>query len=232
MPSLPQGEEKPAAVRKMFDRVAPQYDRVNSLMTLGLDQRWRRRVIRQLRLRPSDTVLDVACGTGDFAALALGRTPRVIGVDFSSGMLARAHSRLGGRAVLVNGDVLRLPLRSGSVTVAVCGFALRNVVAIGSLFAELARILAPGGRLALLEVDRPKNPVVRAGHSLYFDRLVPLVGRVLSDRAAYRYLPDSVAYLPPEEELLALLRSAGFSSVRKESYLLGAIQAITARAPA
>jgi demethylmenaquinone methyltransferase/2-methoxy-6-polyprenyl-1,4-benzoquinol methylase len=215
----------------MFDRIAPRYDRMNRLLTGRLDQRWRRDLVRALRVGRSDTVLDLACGTGDFAELcrALGAT--VIGLDFSRGMLAAARSRLGAQVDLVQGDALRLPLADASVDVAVSGFALRNFAALPPVFAELARVLRPGGRLGLLEVDRPRNAVVRAGHSLYFDRAVPLLGRLLADGAAYSYLPKSTVYLPPEPELLAMLEGVGFTGVRKQKVLLGAGQVIMANRP-
>lgn len=230
-PELPSAAEKPRAVQAMFDRIAPRYDRMNRLLTGRLDQRWRRDLVRALRVGRSDTVLDLACGTGDFAELcrALGAT--VIGLDFSRGMLAAARSRLGAQVDLVQGDALRLPLADASVDVAVSGFALRNFAALPPVFAELARVLRPGGRLGLLEVDRPRNAVVRAGHSLYFDRAVPLLGRLLADGAAYSYLPKSTVYLPPEPELLAMLEGVGFTGVRKQKVLLGAGQVIMANRP-
>jgi demethylmenaquinone methyltransferase/2-methoxy-6-polyprenyl-1,4-benzoquinol methylase len=215
----------------MFDRIAPRYDRMNRLLTGRLDQRWRRDLVRALRVGRSNTVLDLACGTGDFAELCRARGATVIGLDFSGGMLAAARSRLGRSVDLVQGDALRLPLADASVDVAVSGFALRNFAALPPVFAELARVLRPGGRLGLLEVDRPRNAVVRAGHSLYFDRAVPLLGRLLADGAAYSYLPKSTVYLPPEPELLAMLEGVGFTGVQKKKVLLGAGQVIMANRP-
>jgi demethylmenaquinone methyltransferase/2-methoxy-6-polyprenyl-1,4-benzoquinol methylase len=215
----------------MFDRIAPRYDRMNRLLTGRMDQRWRRDLVRALRVGPGDTVLDLACGTGDFAELCRARGADVIGVDFSGGMLAAARARLGAGVELVQGDALRLPLGEASVDVAVSGFALRNFASLPPVFAELARVIRPGGRLGLLEVDRPRNALVRAGHSLYFDRAVPLLGRLLADRAAYSYLPKSTVYLPPEAELRAMIEGAGFVKVRKRTVLLGAGQVIMAHRP-
>jgi len=211
----------------MFDQIAPGYDRMNRILTGRMDQRWRKRLIQRLAVSDDDRLLDLACGTGDFAAMALLRTPDVIGVDFARVMLERAQQRLPGLP-LVQADALRLPLADESITVAVSGFALRNFVAIPPVLAELARVMKPGGRLGLLEVDRPANPVVRWGHAFYFGRVVPLVGGLLSDSHAYRYLPESAAYLPPQKELVAMLQAAGFHHIRKESPMLGAIQAVTA----
>lgn len=226
---LPPPEEKARAVRHMFDRIAPGYDRVNRVMTGRRDQAWRRELIRRLRVTDADSVLDLACGTGDFAQIAREFTPHVTGLDFARVMLRGARQRHITGVEWVQGDALRLPLRTGSMTVAVSGFALRNFTAIPPVFAELARALRPGGRIGLLEVDRPRNPVFRTGHSVYFNRVVPLIGGALtSERDAYRYLPASAAYMPPEAELLQMLRDAGFERVRKQSHMLGAAQAITA----
>lgn len=225
--ALPAPEDKAIAVRRMFDQIAPGYDRMNRILTGRMDQRWRTRLIQRLAVTADDRVLDLACGTGDFAAMALGRTSDVIGVDFARLMLKRAHQRLQCLPLL-QADALRLPLADSSITVAVSGFALRNFVAIPPVLAELARVMKPGGRLGLLEVDRPANLAVRWGHAFYFGRVVPLIGGLLSDSHAYRYLPESAAYLPNQGELVAMLQAAGFHHIRKESPMLGAIQAVTA----
>lgn len=228
MTVLPPPEEKALAVRRMFDRIAPRYDRMNRLLTGTLDQRWRRSMVRALRIGPGDIVLDLACGTGDLAQLAAARGARVIGLDYASQMLALAAARGIPGVELVRGDALRLPLAAGSVTAVVSGFALRNFTAIPQVLGEVARVLAPGGRLGLLEVDQPRNPVLRAGHAFYFDRVVPFIGGLLSDRDAYTYLRDSTVYLPPEDELLAMVREAGFPRVKKRRHLGGAAQSILA----
>ena len=212
----------------MFDRIAPRYDRVNRLMTFNADQRWRKDLVQRLRIGPGDRVLDLACGTGDFAMLCRARGAEVVGLDFSRGMLVAAAGRNGHSASWVQGDGLRLPLADGAFTAAVSGFALRNFVSIQPVFEELARVLKPGARLGLLEVDAPRNRVVAFGHGLYFNHLVPAVGGLISDRRAYQYLPQSTAYLPPEKALLAMLEAAGFTRVRKRSPMAGAIQSITA----
>jgi len=212
----------------MFDRIAPDYDRMNRILTGRSDQRWRRALLDRLHVGPSDRVLDLACGTGDFSELAADRGARVLGLDFAGAMLAVAARRVPA-AQLVRGDALHLPLREGSVSVVVSGFALRNFVSLPPAFAEAARALQPGGRMGLLEVDRPRSGFVRAGHGVYFNRVVPFIGGLLSsDRQAYRYLPESATYLPEEGELLAMLRAAGFSQIVKRRHMFGAIQAITA----
>ncbi len=224
---IPAAPEKRAYVRAMFDRIAPRYDLMNRLLTGGLDQRWRRAALEAARVGPGDRVLDLACGTGDLAELARARGAAVVGIDFSREMLRAAARRCPG-APLVQADALALPFADASASVVTCGFALRNFVSLSAVLRECARVLAPGGRLALLEVDRPERWLVRTGHSLYFDRVVPRIGALLSDRAAYRYLPDSTRYLPPEAELLALIERAGFASAQKRRLLLGSAQLVVA----
>ena len=226
---LPSPAEKAATVRGMFDRISGRYDRVNRLLTFNADRRWRSALIDRLDVSAGDLVLDLACGTGDFAEACRRRGATVVGVDFSRGMLNRAARRVQADIRLVQGDALRLPLTADCVTVAVSGFALRNFVDIPPVFAELARVMAPGARLGLLEVDEPKNALVRIGHGLYFNRAVPLLGGLVSgDRAAYRYLPASAAYLPSQDDLVRALKDAGFRKIRKRSPMFGAIQSIDA----
>jgi len=225
--ALPPDADKQASVRAMFDRIARRYDGLNRLFTAGLDQRWRRLAVGTIGIGPGDRVLDLACGTGDLAELAAKRGARVVGVDFARQMLCGARRRRV-RAALVQADCARLPLPSGFATAAVCGFALRNFVSLPQIFAELARVMAPGGRVALLEVDRPASGWLRAGHSFYFDRVVPLLGGLLSDRHAYAYLPQSTVYMPPTAELLAQLAKAGFRRVARRPLLFGAAQLVTA----
>lgn len=227
MSALPPSADKAASVQAMFDRIAPRYDHLNRLMTLNFDQRWRRDLVRRLGIGPEDDVLDLATGTGDFAEICRAAGASATGLDFSRGMLTAAAGRHESGSWL-QGDALHLPIRDGVFTVVVCGFALRNFVSIPPVLLEVARVLRPGGRIGLLEVDTPRNAVVRAGHSVYFGRIVPRVGSWLGRDSAYRYLPESAVYLPPERELVAMLRAAGFSRIRKRRPMLGAIQSITA----
>lgn len=226
--ALPDAADKAAVVRTMFDRIAPRYDRLNAVLTLRLDRRWRRATIAAADIRPGDRVLDVACGTGDLIELALARGARVVGLDFAAGML-RVAGRRGMGTRLVRGDALALPLPDGSVDALTCAFALRNFVAIPPFLAEAARVLRDGGRVALLEVATPRGAAVRAAHHLYFHRAVPWLGSLLSERAAYAYLPASTTYLPPPEQLIDGMHAAGFAHVRRRALGFGAAQLLSAR---
>ncbi|MFM2076812.1 MAG: hypothetical protein RJA49_702 [Actinomycetota bacterium] len=204
---LPEGEEKVQAVRQMFDTIAPRYDMVNRIMTFRLDVRWRRKAVKMLGLPDGSTVIDLASGTGDLCIDLAKAGMRPISFDLSYGMLAADRSG----SPRVQADILRLPLPDASVDGATCGFALRNLLELPAFFAELSRVVRPGGRIALLDVGVPHNKVVRWGNNIYFGKVVPKIGGLLSDGAAYRYLPKSVAYLPPRDQLVTLLRSAGFA---------------------
>lgn len=222
-PALPEGEAKVRAVRSMFDAIAPRYDLVNRILTFRMDVGWRRRTVESLRLPAGSLVIDLAAGTGDLCNELQERGHRPIGVDLSWGMLAHARTSVS----LVQADALRLPLTTGAAAGATCGFALRNLADLDAFFTELARVVRPGGRVALLEVAQPDNHLLRWGHSIYFERLVPRIGGLLSDAAAYRYLPRSVAYLPPDEALLATLAGAGFAQVDRRLLSGGIAQLIT-----
>lgn len=225
---LPTGQEKFQAVQTMFDQIAPKYDLMNRLMTMGLDQTWRRNGLRAIGVGAGDRVFDIACGTGDLVEMAAATGAEVFGVDFAHGMLSSARRR-GIGAALIQGDAGRLPVPDGAATVVTCGFALRNFVDMAAAIREMGRILAPGGRLLVLEVHEPRNRLLRLGHGFYFQRIVPLLGALLSDREAYAYLPKSVAYLPADDEFFGLFSDAGFTGVQRQPLLFGAAQMITGR---
>ena len=208
----------------MFDTIAPRYDLVNRIMTFGLDRVWRRRAVHALDLGPGASVVDLACGTGDLCQNLLQAGLRPVGVDFSLGMLQHATVSVP----FVQGDATGLPLASGSVDGFVSGFALRNFVSLPDVFSEMARVTRPGGRVALLDVATPASPVLKAGHSVYFGKVVPRIGGALSDPSAYRYLPKSVAYLPAGDGMLEMLSVAGFGAVERQMLSGGITQLITA----
>jgi len=209
---LPQGPEKARTVTAMFDTIAPRYDLVNRIMTMGLDVGWRRRTVASLGLSPGAGVIDLACGTGDLCFALRRRGLRPVGVDLSAGMLAASR----GGVPLVRADVGTLPFDDACFDGATCGFALRNVVDLRCFLAEMARVLRPGARMALLEVAEPPNPLLRWGHHAYFSKVVPRIGAALSNGPAYRYLPRSVAYLPDPPALLAMVAEAGFPDARRQ----------------
>jgi demethylmenaquinone methyltransferase / 2-methoxy-6-polyprenyl-1,4-benzoquinol methylase len=222
--TLPQGAEKKQAVRDMFDAIAPRYDLVNRVMTFGLDVRWRRRTVRELALPPRSTVLDLASGTGDLCVDLRNADQCPISIDLSFGMLAADRSG----APRVQGDILRLPFADASVDGVTCGFALRNLTDLGAFFDELARVVRAGGRIALLDVGIPSNKFIRWGNDIYFGKVVPKIGALLSDGAAYRYLPKSVAYLPTTDEMVSMLHQSGFTRVVHHELSGGLTQLLTA----
>jgi demethylmenaquinone methyltransferase/2-methoxy-6-polyprenyl-1,4-benzoquinol methylase len=202
---------EPAAVRGMFDRIAPVYDAMNRVMTAGLDQRWRKLAASEV-VWPGDRVLDACCGTGDLAVEAERRGGRVVGLDFSERMLERAR-RKSGAIEWVQGDALALPFPDGDFDAATVGFGVRNLADLEGGLEELARVLRPGGKLAVLEITRPRG-ILKPFFRLWFDVLVPLAGHVLPGGQAYTYLPASVRRFPGPDDLSALLAGAGFEGVR------------------
>lgn len=221
---LPEGDEKVRAVRAMFDAIAPRYDLVNRVMTFRLDVRWRRMAVAALALPPASLVLDLASGTGDLCIELARQGHLAVSVDLSFGMLAADASG----APRVQADILTLAFPDSSADGVTCGFALRNLLELPAFFAELGRVVRPGGRVALLDVAIPPNAFLRWGHAIYFGRVVPWVGGRLSDGAAYRYLPKSVAYLPPPADMLAALEAAGFVDVERRLLSGGITQLLVA----
>jgi len=208
------GTLAPEGVESMFDRIAPVYDAMNRVMTVGLDQRWRRRAVKAVVSR-GDRVLDACCGTGDLAIAAERRgAASVVGLDFSQRMLDRA-ARKSRTVEWVRGDLLALPFEDGSFDAATVGFGVRNVAELERAFRELRRVLCRGGRLAILEITQPRG-VLKPFFSLWFDRVVPLLGRLLPGGKAYTYLPASVRRFPGAEELTTVLEACGFTDIEVE----------------
>lgn len=248
---LPSRERKVAYVQALFSRIAPHYDRMNRLMTGGFDRRWRRLTVREAlrhlegsppaeRARQGN-VLDVATGTGDLAIEVLRQDPslRVVGVDMVPQMLAIAQSKasaftarlatartgeVAGSIELVLGDALHLPFPDAEFDAAVTGFAMRNVLDIPTAFREMARVTRPGGRVACLELARPRLPVFRQLFSFYFFRLVPLLGRAMAgESAAYTYLPHSLSVFLTPDEIVEVMQSAGWRDVHYRRLMLGTV---------
>lgn len=213
----------------MFDRIAPRYDLLNRVLSLGTDLSWRRRALDLAHLGESGRALDVGTGTGDFALALLARSPRtatVTGVDISAGMLEIAEGRaakagLGSRYERLIASVESLPFAAGSFDVAMAGFVIRNVGDIPRGLSEMRRVLRPGGRAVILDLHTPRNPVVRRFYRAYSVLSPRLAAALGSDPAAYRYLPRSIEAFYDPEALATLLRNAGFSGVRFERLTFG-----------
>jgi len=222
------GTLPPDSVRTMFDRIAPVYDLMNRVMTAGLDQRWRRLTVADV-VRPGDRVLDACCGTGDLAVAAARAGAEVTGLDFSERMLERAR-RKSAAIAWVEGDLLSLPFEDGSFDAATVGFGVRNVADLPRALSELARVLVPGGRLGILEITTPRGPFAPF-YRLWFDRIVPVLGKLLRRGDAYEYLPASVRRFPGPDELSALLHGVGLGHVRYRLFAGGIVALHTGEKP-
>jgi demethylmenaquinone methyltransferase/2-methoxy-6-polyprenyl-1,4-benzoquinol methylase len=215
----------------MFDAIAPRYDLLNHVLSAGLDRRWRTRAIAELRLPPRARVLDLCTGTGDLAVAAISQSPgaSVVGIDFAGQMLRLAQAKVRALVpapaiALVQGDGTQIPLADASCDAATIGFGIRNVVEPSRALAEIARVLRPGSRLAILEFGQPRIPGIRTLYSWYFRYLLPLVGRMISrHQSAYSYLPASVGSFPPPAEFAALIADTGFSQVRAVPLTFGIV---------
>lgn len=221
---LPKGAEKVEAVREMFDAIASRYDFVNRLMTFRLDTRWRKKTVSALNLPKGSRVLDLASGTGDLCIELKQNGYQPISMDLSFGMLSADRSGAPRTQV----DILKLPIPNMCVDGITCGFALRNLENLQMFFIELARVTRHGGRIALLDVSVPTNRLIRFGNSIYFGRIVPIIGGLFSNRAAYRYLPRSVAYLPEPDQLIAMLKQSGFADAKHTQLSGGLTQLLVA----
>ena len=205
------GTLPPEGVRRMFDRIAPVYDAMNRVMTAGLDRRWRRETAAAV-VRPGDLVLDVCCGTGDLALASAQAGARVTGVDFSEPMLERARAK-APEFDWVSGDALALPFPDESFDAVTIGFGLRNLADADKGLAELRRVLRTEGRVAILEITRPRG-LLAPFYRLWFDGVIPLAGKVLPGGSAYSYLPASVRRFPDPQALGKLMDDAGFDEIR------------------
>jgi demethylmenaquinone methyltransferase/2-methoxy-6-polyprenyl-1,4-benzoquinol methylase len=224
-------DKTPARIAGMFDAIAPRYDLLNHVLSAGLDRRWRNIAVDALELGHRARLLDVCTGTGDLAIAAVrrGRAASVVGVDFAGEMLRRGLVKLRQEGLnrsiqLVRGDAACIPLDAATCDGATIAFGIRNVAEPARALAEIARVLRPGGRLAILEFGQPRIPGVRTLYGWYFRYLLPLVGRLVSKhRSAYSYLPASVGTFPPPAEFAQLLRATGFSQVRAVPLTFGIV---------
>jgi demethylmenaquinone methyltransferase / 2-methoxy-6-polyprenyl-1,4-benzoquinol methylase len=218
--SVETGRLSASAVETMFDRIAPVYDAMNRVMTAGFDGRWRR-ITAEAVVAPGDEVLDACCGTGDLAIADARAGGRVTGLDFSEPMLARARRKAPG-LTWVRGDLLAVPFEDGHFDAATVGFGVRNVEDLDRALSELRRVLRSGGRLAVLEITQPQG-VHAPFYRVWFDKGVPLIGKLLPGGAAYTYLPASVRRFPGPHDLAELMQGAGFVDVRYRLFGAGII---------
>ena len=213
-------EEFSSEVRGMFDRIAGVYDLMNSAMTAGLHHQWRQRAVELARVGPGSDALDICCGTGDLALelrRKIGPDGRVVGSDFSEPMLELARRKSGDQDLAVEfgwADALDLPYGGASFDAVTVGFGARNLADLDRGLAEMARVLRPGGRLVILEITRPQREPLASFYSLWFDRMVPLLGSLAGDPDAYSYLPESVRSFPEPRSLAEKIDAAGFSEIR------------------
>jgi demethylmenaquinone methyltransferase/2-methoxy-6-polyprenyl-1,4-benzoquinol methylase len=229
-------DKTPSRIADMFDAIAPRYDLLNHLLSAGLDRRWRATAISALELPAGARVLDLCTGTGDLAIAAAqgGRNVSVVGVDFAGEMLRLGRAKLAAsgltRAIrLIRGDATRIPLAERSCDAATMGFGIRNVADPESALAEIARVVRPGGRLAILEFGQPRIPGIRTLYLWYFRYVLPLVGRAVSKHdSAYSYLPASVGRFPPPAEFARLIEQRGFGNVNAVPLTLGIVYLYTA----
>ena len=218
--SVETGQLPSSGVETMFDRIAPVYDAMNRVMTVGLDRRWRRATAESV-VRPGDEVLDACCGTGDLALANAQAGGRVTGLDFSQQMLARAR-RKAPELDWVRGDLLALPFADGSFDAATVGFGVRNVEDLGRGLTELRRVLRADGHIGILEITRPRG-VLAPFYRIWFDRVVPLIGKLVPGGSAYTYLPASVRRFPGPNELAELMDTSGFADVRYRLFAGGIV---------
>ena len=230
-------DKSPDRIASMFDAIAPRYDLLNHLLSAGIDRRWRAKAIASLGLTGRETLIDVCTGTAD-VALQTGRgAARILGVDFAAAMLALGRDKVRqadeeGRIALVRGDAMRLPAADASADAVTVAFGIRNVQRPEIGCAEMARVLRPGGRLAILEFGMPRIPGMAAMYRWYFRQVLPFIGRRISGHTgAYSYLPASVGSFPPPAEFVTMLRQAGFSQVRADPLTFGIVYLYTAVKP-
>jgi demethylmenaquinone methyltransferase/2-methoxy-6-polyprenyl-1,4-benzoquinol methylase len=230
-------DKTPSRIAGMFDSIAPRYDLLNRVLSLGLDQRWRQRGVAELRLREGARVLDLCTGTADLALAAIANQPdaSVVGIDFSAAMLRRALQKvrtagLDRRIRLVRGDATGIPLTDATCDGAMIGFGIRNVAEPERALAELCRVLRPGARLTILEFGAPRIPGVRTLYGWYFRYVLPAIGRHIScHESAYSYLPASVGTFPPPDEFASTIARHGFVEVRAVPLTFGIVYLYVAR---
>lgn len=224
---LPSREEKMGTVRSMFDSIAGNYEKLNTILTFGLDKNWRKKLLDHLGLKRGSLILDVGCGTGDLLRELKSSGLDSVGIDLSLNMI-KENDNLGS---IVQGIAENLPFKDNCFDGVVSGFSLRNFVSLDDFFKEAYRIIKPGGRLAVLDVSEPELPIVKTVHGIWFKKCVPTIGGLLSNKKAYSYLPASTAYLPDEEQLKTMLNNLGYLGVSHRKLFFGTVQILDATVP-
>lgn len=221
-------KSKRKQVEEMFDDIAPKYDFLNHTLTMGIDRIWRRKAIRIANENKPQSILDVACGTGDFSILEAKKTSaKVTAIDISQGMLDIAVKKAEKEELLngiefIKADSLCMPFSDNTFDAVTVGFGVRNFADIPKGLSEILRVLKPGGRLVVLELSEPPNPVIKAGYSFYFHKVLPWWGNVISkNKAAYKYLPKSVDNFPYGERFVTLMKEAGYKNTKLKWLTLG-----------
>ncbi len=221
-------KSKREQVEDMFDNIAPKYDLLNHSLTVGIDRIWRRKAIKIANKNNPATILDIAAGTGDFSILEARRTnAQITAIDISQGMLDIAVQKaekegLSSRITFQKADSLEMPFEDNTFDAATVGFGVRNFVDIPKGLTEIRRVLKPGGRLVVLELSEPYNPVVKAGYDLYFHKVLPFFGRIVSkDKSAYTYLPNSVEQFPYGERFIEIMKGCGYTNTTLKWLSLG-----------
>ena len=232
---------KKEKIQQMFDGIAGDYDRLNHLMSLGIDKTWRRRALKEIvRRDAAQEILDIACGTGDFSiAIARAMAPgsRVTGIDISEGMLSVMRAKLaaeglGDRVTCSQGDSESMSCADGTFDCVTIAFGIRNFEHREVALREILRVLKPGGKLVILELSVPSNALARGCYNIYFKHVLPFIGgKVSGDKAAYRYLPASVLIFPGKEEWMATMHSCGFAKVRHKAFTFGICRMYTGTKP-
>ncbi len=220
--SLPNSADKKYYVQHMFDTIAPRYQIMNTIITFGLDRYWRKKALSKLVIPENSLILDLASGPGELADLLGSRGHRMISLDISREMLL-ANRR--NKTPKVQADCELLPFPEETFDTLVSAFGMRNFPDLSRAFAEVSRVVKPGGSVFFMDISQPRAVVFRSIHKFYFNNIVPLLGAVLSSKSAYKYLPESIAYLPSQYEIIKLLEQHNIENVSHTSYTFDTVQA-------
>lgn len=234
------GKDKSTYVQETFNSIAKRYDLMNTLMSFGLDKGWRKKAVQTVEAKPGMNIVDVCCGTGQLSlelAMTVGTAGHITGLDFSQNMLEKAREHVSGSSYqsiidLIQGDAMNLPFEDNSFDGATVGWGLRNLPDLEKGIREMIRVVKPGGKVVSLDMAKPTLPGFKQGYWLYFEKLVPLMGKVWAGKAkAYQYLHDSAREFPPQQELARIFEQAGLVETRYENLAGGVVALVSGRKP-